>query len=545
MSYSGSIMPNQGDPPKPGKPGPEDDRDLFLEMSSFRKETLKVSDKDQKKWKEEAKRAATGHPPPQEKPPEKTEETRKEESRWDRIQREQRKKQIAFGLLGVCGLLLVIQLDLGGALRGLFTRPGPSATPKVAPPLPTTPVDQQQLAAAFLVCRWELRWFNARVELKPVAEEPYRYDWSTLEGPGSTFSLSRLTDPLERYLQISTGTMPPRLALLSQLASFVRSAARPAERLLADAITRDPGEIRTRGAALLDHSESFSQTAVAQGASRASLAVGLAELEAGGDATRARALIERAVSEAPPDDPWPARALALLDVQRGQPAEVLKLLETRHTAKPADEFVGYLLAWVLIQARKPADADRVLAKFEELPRGEPARLLRVVAAAGRRDWARFDQLAGKIDPDLAARSEPFRARYQALKGQALIQRGPNQTQIARDLFAKTLVLDPGCTWADLALARLLVKEKKLPEAASNYRRYLRRFPAFLPARRELVAVLAEGRYFSQALSEYAVLLLAEGPKDEYLKGVTFVASAMGRPDLARYLLDRARSIPPR
>ena len=174
-------MPNQGD--KSDKAGQQaHDQELFRDLSSFRKEALKVSETDQAKWREEAHRAAHGQPPlPPEKPPEEI-AAKKEESRWDRIQREQRKKQIAFGLLACSGVALVLQLDVGGNLRSMLTfgrkaQPSPSATATALPP----PVagDTQQMAERYLVSRWELDSASKHPEYNSIGEEPYRYDWTS------------------------------------------------------------------------------------------------------------------------------------------------------------------------------------------------------------------------------------------------------------------------------------------------------------------------------------------------------------------------------
>lgn len=526
------------------KGGDSDDKkgdDLFRDLSSFRKEALKVSDSDQQRWKDEAHRALLGQEPAPSKAPEPAVE-KKAPSRWERIQRQERKKQIAIGLLAVCGVVIVLQMNVGSYLRALFT-PRPQTPVSVAPPTPVVkppqPPDTQMLAEAFLVCRWELRWINPRIEFKNIGEDPFRYDWSTLEGAASMFSPTRHTDPLDRYTQVaSAAATPHRVQLLGQLAAFIKSAGQPGEQLLAAAFTDDPGAVRERGAALLE-------TADLTWASRVALVTGLAELEAGGDVAKARGYLARAAKEAPPDDPWPSRALALLDVARGKPAEAASFLESRHTAQPGDEFAGYQLVWLLVQTGKTAEVDKVLERLEGLPRGEVARLLRAVSAASRKDWARFEPIAAKLDSDLALRPPTFRARYQALKGQALLSRDPNQSTQAREMLTKSYELDQACTWSDLSLARLFADRKQWAESAGSYRRYLRRFPTWSPARRELANVLATGQYFAQALGEYSELLNSDGPRDEYLKGIQLTAKGLGRPDLARYLLDRSRTVAPR
>src|SRR5256885_3992684 len=90
----GSIMPNKGDKEKSDKA----DQELYKDLSSFRKEAMHVSDEDHKKWKDEAAHraptATTSAPTPK---PEAAEP--KEETRWDRIQRQERKKKIWVGVL--------------------------------------------------------------------------------------------------------------------------------------------------------------------------------------------------------------------------------------------------------------------------------------------------------------------------------------------------------------------------------------------------------------------------------------------------------------
>lgn len=542
-------MPNEGDnsftrgAQKPGPANPNSaDAELMKDLSSFRKETMKVSDEDKDKWNKEAKKIGASGPVNTPSKVAEAEEAKKEETRWDRIQREQRKKQIAFGLLCACGLLLVIQSDVGGRLRGLFARgPKPQATPTAAPLPPAAPVDQTLLAEGFLVCRYELRLLASKPEFKPVAEEPYRYDWSTLKGPACMFSPTRQTDPTERYNELTGGERPPaRVQLVDTLARFVRAAARPAEKLLADTILGDLASVRQRASRLFEVQESFATSKAVTDPGPGLLAAGLAELD-GGDEAKGRGYLERAVSETQGSDPWPARALMLYDLSRGKPAEALPALERRQTANPKDELQGYQLAWAYVQAGKPADADRILTALEALPLGDEARLVRAVRLASAKDWTALDALMAKVETGLATKSPQLKARFAALKAQALLARDPNQTPLARDLFVKGRDQDPTCTWADLTLARLFAKEKQLPEAASSYRRYLRRFPGAVATRRELASLLIEGRYFAQALGEYAELVMADGGKDEYVKAITFVGSALGRPDIVRYLLDRARA----
>lgn len=547
-------MPIQWDPKKKssGDDGADgagnSEQSVFSDLSSFRKENVKVSDEDHAKWREEAHRAAMGQPSLPEVKPE-TPAEKKEETRWERIQRQQRKKNLAYGLFIMGWILVVIQLDVGGKFRAwLVARRGatnPSPAPSVSAAPTIAPSDQTQLAEAFLVCRFEVLHFTKK-DTKPLSPEPFNHDWSTQPGPFSIFSPTRQTDALDRYRQLVAPSKPPtRVQLLERLATFARTAEGAAERLAVDAMLGDAPDIRRRSPALLDRDESFAQVAPLRNPVPACLAAGLAELELGGDPARGRAYLERAATEAAPNDPWPARALALCDVWQGQPAEAAKLLESSFTANPKDGLLGCQLAWLYVQAGKPQDADRVLAKLEEIPGGEEARLLRAVAAAGAGDWTRFDPLMQRMEAEESRTSPPFRARYFAIKAQALLARDPNQTQLGRDLYLKTRELDPTCSWADLQLARLLLKQKMLPEAASSYRRFLRRFPASLAARRELAVVLTDGRYLAQALGEYAELVFSDGPREEYLKGVAFAGSSIGRPDLARYVLDRARTLTPR
>lgn len=548
----GFIMANDGDnsftrgAPKPQGPNNPNsaDAELMKDLSSFRKETMKVSDEDKDKWSKEAKKVGVSGPVNTPSKIAEAEKEKKEETRWDRIQREQRKKQIAFGLLCVCGILLVVQSNLGGRLRGLFMRtPKPSATPTAAPQPPAAPVDQTLLAEGFLVCRYELRLLAARPEFKPVADEPYRYDWSTLKGPACLFSATRVTDPTDRYNELTGGEKPPaRVQLVDLLARFVRAAVRPAEKLLADTILGDTAGVRARASRLFEVQESFATSKAVTDPGPGLLAAGLAELD-GGDEAKGRGYLERAVSEAAPTDPWPARALLLYDVARGKAADALPALERQQTASPKQELLGYQLAWAYVQAGKSADVDRILTAMEALPLGDEARLVRAVRLAAAKDWAAYDALMAKVETDLATKGPQLKARFSALKGQAVLARDPNQTPLARDLFVKGRDQDLTCTWADLTLARLFAKEKQLPEAASSYRRYLRRFPGAAATRRELAALLVQGRYFSQALGEYAELIMAEGGNPEYVKSITFLGSAMGRPDIVRYLLERAG--PPR
>lgn len=519
------------------------DAELMKDLSSFRKETMKVSDEDKDKWKKEAKKLPGSGPinTPSKVAEAAQQEEQKEETRWDRIQREQRKKQIAFGLLCACGLLLVVQSNLGGKLRALFTRaPVAPPTPTVPPPPPAAPVDQTLLAEAFLVCRYELRLTAGKPDFKPVADEPYRYDWSSYTGAASMFSPTRQTDPYERYNELLGAEKPmPRVRLVDLLARFIRNAARPAEKLLADTILGDLVEVRARAGRLFEQQESFAQSKAVTEPGPGLLAAGLAELE-GGDEAKGRAYLERAASECPATDPWPARALMLCDAARGKPIETVPALEHRATAQPKDVLQGFQLAWAYIQAGKAPEADKVLAALEALPSDE-ARLVRAVRLAAAKDWAAFDPLMAKVETDLSTKSAQLKARYGALKAQALLARDPNQTPLARDLFVKGRDQDPSCTWADLALARLFVKEKQLPEAASSYRRYLRRFPGAVAIRRELADLLMRGQYLAQGLGEYAELVMAEGGKDEYVKAITFLTASMSRPDLARYFLERAQT----
>ena len=527
-------MPNKGDPSKPDK-GKHGDQELFRDLSSFRKEALHISQQDQDKWKEEANRS--GQPVVAPKPPPKPDEAQKqEESRWDRIQRAQRKKQIALGLLAVCGVALVIGLDPGGKLRALFTRkPPPPVTPSVVAPPPST-VDAQILAEGYVVCRWELDWVAGRADLKSIAEQPFHFDWGSYEGPAAIFSPTRVTDPLDRLAQLAPMPgVPRRAVILGQLATFSRAAKLATERVLADALTEPAAVVRTTAAPLADKPET------AWGG-RPSLVAALCELTAGGDQAKARAWLVRAAADAAPEDPWPGRALALLDCVRGQPQEALKPLEARRTARPTDDFAGYQLAWLDVQAGKGPDADKVLAKLEEGADAAGARLLRAAAAGGAKEWERVDEVLGRLEADLAKQPAAVRARYSAVKGIAVVSRDPNQDQLARELLAKAADLDPKCVWADLTLARVYMKEKQVPEAAGSFRRYLRRFPTLASVRKELAAVLTDGQYFPQALAEYAELMFSDGPRDDTMKGVTFCASALGRPDLARYLLDRAKQL---
>jgi hypothetical protein len=516
-------------------------QDLLSDLASFRRETIKVSEKEQEAWKQELSRRPA-EPDQKKKEAEEEEESAADaaepvkESRWDRIQRQEKKKKLALGALAACALVLLWQFDLGVKVKSMLsslTAPRPPPTP-VAPP--TTPPDTQMLTEAYLVCRLEIRWAQSRVAWKPPAPDPFVCDWTSLNGPVTLLGPPGDVDPLERCVQLGAGSAAhPRQALLAALSQFARSAVRPDERLLVDAVLDDPATIAARGRVAIEQGKGPGWSY------RIPLVTGIATFESGGDAARARELVAQSAADGPPEDPWPARALGLVDAARGHAGDAIETIKKRWAARPDGVMTGYQLAWQQVQAGKAAEADAVLEKLGALPQdGGAARLVRAVMAAGAGAWPRYKSLAEALDADAAKLPAPIQSRIQGLKGQALLVEDPNQQKLARQFLTTSLELDRTCSWIDLSLARVLVKQKALGEAAGAYHRYLRRNPRAVPVRRELADALVEGRYFFHALGEFQELVNADGPRPEYVKGFTLAAEEIGRPDLVRYAMDRGR-----
>ncbi|MBI4860180.1 MAG: hypothetical protein HY815_07930 [Candidatus Riflebacteria bacterium] len=511
-------------------------QDLLRDLKSFRKQQLNVSEEDEERWKQEAQSRQPGEEPEEAPPKPEPPKPRK---------RYRNTKPLALAVLIIGATLVLILSDARHWFGSSPVRqPTPTSAPVVLVAVPTVkPLpppslpDTLLLAEGYLVCCSELSWAHERIDAENVRKDPDgRYEWAGLEGPAGVFGSPRAVDPLRRYHQLLAGSSRlARSVPLKELVEFVRKAARPGERLLADSLVT-PMDVLSPAQTMLSspHPE--------EPAFRLVLLSGLMMLEMGVQQQKAGELLARAAREAPPSDPWPARAYALFAAASGRPEQAIPCLEARHAASPKEELTGYQLAWSYLQARKVPDMMRVLERLDGLPEGRSSRLLRAAAHAADGRWDKAWTLLDALETDSGQDPPSFKARVAALQGQALLARGSSQEAAGRLALEKARRFDRGCTWGDLQLARLLVRLKLPDDAADVYRHYLKWYPHAVQVRTELAQLLLSARFFAAALAEYQLLVTADGPKEGYLRAIVDSAKGLGRPDLATYLGVREKPV---
>ena len=93
-------------------------------------------------------------------------------------------------------------------------------------------------------------------------------------------------------------------------------------------------------------------------------------------------------------------------------------------------------------------------------------------------------------------------------------------------------------------ANALKSAGRIEEAKSAYQRVLDLDPCFIPARRALALLSAEGAHWAQALQHYLTLLESQSANDEDWPAAGEVALGAGQPALAIRMLERATSLFP-
>jgi predicted Zn-dependent protease len=308
----------------------------------------------------------------------------------------------------------------------------------------------------------------------------------------------------------------------------VRKSTTPDDQLVSDAVIGDPGPIADRGQALL------ARPSEGMLAGPVSLVTGLClASHSPGSQGVARELLLRALREASLANPWPARALAMIDGARARPEEAIAPLTEWMARAPKDELTGYQLACLQVGAGRLADALVVTQRLIGLPDGDAARLLCAWLALALGDSGRAQSFLAPLEADLAGKSRPVEARVLALKGRILLARGAAAAAV-QPVLEGSIAKDRGCTWALLPLGRLMVLTKRPEEAIAHYQQYLRLRPFSWEVHAGVVKLLEQTRFHAQALGEYRWLLGHVGRQRAWADGFLRMANELARPDLVRY-----------
>jgi len=509
------------------------DQDFLRDLKSFRKETLHVSDEEQAQWRKETQQKT-----PEPEPPPAAPET-PVPRRYHRPPSPYR-KHVAVAVLSVALILGLVEMGVFGRFQRPISPPPPSATTQASPqpsvlPPPTVP-DTLTLAEAFLVCHFELTWVNSQKNpWEALAEIGLEFDGTGQDGPINLLIPSRETDPLERYLRlIPNGTRADRSLLVSNLTQFIQNAARLDERLLASSLIQDPKTVTDQGQELLTHPPRECKSHVV------SMVTALTRILSGKDPKSARELLVLAVKESPADDFWPSRALGLLDAVLGQPGESANVLKARFAANPKDDFTGFELIRSLLLARKEGEVDAAIKTLTSSSKPKPAELLLgVTLAISRNDVKRAESLRQVLEANEEIHTQGLAARTLALKGEIACLKRPLDPA-AQPMFENAIRMDPSLSWPCLPLARMLSGKRRVDEAITHYRRYLRDRPASIQARRELATLLTGAKSLGQALGEYQLLLAQDGPRSQYVDAFIAAASELNRPDLIPFFAQKSR-----
>jgi hypothetical protein len=509
--------------------------DILRDLKAFRRDELHVTEKDHARWVEEAarKRSATD-PEPAAPDPEPV-----VIPRWEKLRRAEQQRKTA--MVVVTALLLLgllhpkTRLFIQTTVQNLLRRKTPVR--RVVPKEVVTSGNPQQLVAAYLTCRMDIRWAAPRILQQDAASLPESLrDWPGLRGPAELLGTSRSRDPLDRYFQLNPH--PSRFARaghVDELAQYIRAARTPEDHMLSDAVLDPTPELAKRLQTYLKRpNPSYRMSHLAA----------LVTLETGGSEAEALGFLEQAVKGTPSNDPWPIVAFAMVSVARGNPAAASGPLAAWNAAHPNVEMGILAQVWVESRQNKVDQMEAILAKVTEGPIAKRAQLLRATLAASMGNWPHVKKLVDTLEPGIAKESTEFRARFLQVKALYLLANNPDQRTLIQDLLQKAVDLDRKVTWVDLPVARLADHNHYQDEALAAYTRYLRRFPYASTVHRELSQMLIGSKLYARAMGQLNCVLDSATLSMDDQQRVSIAASELNRPDLQGYLLDRGSRAAP-
>ena len=539
---SGPLRPPSGPTSGPMKRSGE--KEFLRDLKSFRKEALHVTQEDETRWKEEARRREPDEPelPSEPAPPP---PPRKRSFKY--------RRQVAAGVLVLCVVIGFLQIDFSRPPAPTASpSPSPVATPSsirspsfrtVVPEPKRTPIVREPvmapafaLARAYLVCRYETtllrrgphpRPADATRPVSPSARDAQlEFDGDGEEGPAEVFDDGEELDALDRYRSlVPGGGRISRSSLAQQLGEFQRRSANADERYVASSLTDDASTTVDAGERLLAHpQEGRFEWAVA-------LAAGLGH--AATAPARARALLVRALEGAPPDDPWPARALALFDTRRGRPGDSIGPLTEFFARSQGNALAGFQLARLQVDADRLPEALTIVDSLAKRPDPDAARVLGVWLALATGDVARASAYLAPLEAGLATKTRPEASRILALKARTALVRRPSDPA-AQTILEEAIAKDRSCSWSYLYLGRFLVGQNRFEEAMPHYLSYLRLRPGRIAVHREFAELCTRVRARALALGEYRWLLVHAGPERGWAEGLLQAANELNLVDLLRH-----------
>jgi tetratricopeptide (TPR) repeat protein len=260
---------------------------------------------------------------------------------------------------------------------------------------------------------------------------------------------------------------PDPAAMLDAAAAGAEAALRAGELELADsryrALLLDTwmlmGELHVAAGRLERARDAFQRaTASAVDATPAFQALAVVQLQVG-DPAQAVALLTK-VAGRNPRDQRTRRLLAQALIANGEPEEAVQTLEEAHAAAPDDPELSFLLASGYLRVKKMRAAEQL---FERVVAARPIPETYVLVGRTYRDAGIFDRARGALGKALEINPRTRRAHYY-LGTLAVMAEGDIRLEEAAAEFRKELKVAPDDPLANLRLGMALVGLRRYAEA---------------------------------------------------------------------------------